>query len=139
FRSRRSFRFVPPRCRRSRRRRRHRGLRRGGVAVADGFLRDAIADALLDVLGRSERRLASLFDQLLVWLRRAAEPPRGLELRSNDGAMFSGVALFERNSLVAMLAVRHPQEEARLSRSEHQRAPEYPHDGPLWRERPTYR
>ena len=112
------------------------------MAVADGFLRDALADALLDVLDRSERRLASLFDQLLVWLRRAAEPPRGLELHSNDGATFTGVALFERNTLVAMLAVRHPHEEAGSSRSEAQRVPEpyrYPDDGPLWRERPTYR
>jgi hypothetical protein len=112
------------------------------VADAGWFLRDAIADALLDSLDRGGRRFASFMSTLLAWLRRAAEPPRGLELRSVDGAAYTGIALFEKNVVIAMLAVRHAPEEAHQVRSDPQRVPEayrYPDDGPLWRERPTYR
>lgn len=114
--------------------------------MADEFaavLTGAVADALLDALDRSGRRLATCTDSLLTWLRRAAEPPGGLELRSIDGATYTGVALFEKNVVIAVLAIRHPPEEARLPHPDHQRVPDpyrYPDDGPLWRERPsTYR
>jgi hypothetical protein len=112
------------------------------VAELDGILRDVVADALLDSLDAGGRRLASLIDSLLVWLRRAAEPPRGLELRSTDGISYTGIALFERNVVIAMLAVRHVPEHEHHTATTHARTPEayrYPDDGPLWRERPTYR
>jgi len=113
------------------------------LAELDGFLRDVVADALLDSLDAGGRRLASLIDSLLIWLRQAAEPPRGLELRSTDGITYTGVALFDRNVVIAMLAIRQgPEDERRAVTPPHVPTPDpyrYPGDGPLWRERPTYR
>lgn len=106
------------------------------MADVEHALRDVVGDALLSTLDKGGRRLASLIDALLVWLRRSAEPPRGLELRSVDGASYTGLALFEKSVVIAMLAVRHEPEEARVARPEPHGCPS---DGPLWRERPTYR
>jgi len=51
-------------------------------------------------------RLRPTANLAVEWLRETAQPPPGLELRSTDGSLFTGVAAFERNKLVFMLAVR---------------------------------
>lgn len=69
---------------------------------------DALADGLLSTLRKRKPRLANRADQAIAWLRDIAEPPDGVELKSADGSSYTGVALFERNQVQVMLAVRHP-------------------------------
>ena len=69
---------------------------------------ELIGEALLDAIDQSRAAVAAKAKAALGWLREKAEPPDGVELRSQDGSMFSGIALFERNRVVLMLAVRHP-------------------------------
>ena len=45
---------------------------------------------------------------VLDWLRDAAQPPAGVELRTTDGSTYTGAALFEANQLKVFVAIRHP-------------------------------
>ena len=67
---------------------------------------DLIGDALLDAVRRGQERIGAFADLLLEWLREAARPPRGVELRSDDGATFTGVVLVQSSRVVLMLATR---------------------------------
>lgn len=69
---------------------------------------ELIGEALLDAIDQSRSAMAAKAKAALGWLRENAEPPDGVELRSQDGSVFSGIALLERNRVVLMLAVRQP-------------------------------
>lgn len=66
-------------------------------------------------------RVAPHAEELLEQLREAARPPRGVRLSSDDGHVYTGVLLVDRNQVVVMLAVR----DARSSERERPTAPTY--------------
>jgi hypothetical protein len=68
---------------------------------------DLIGDALLDAVRRGHERIGAFADLLLEWLREVARPPRGIDLRSDDGTTFTGIVLVERSRVIVMLAARH--------------------------------
>ena len=65
-----------------------------------------LAEGLLAVFDDLLVRLRPSTEEMLEWLREAAEPPTGVEIRSSDGSLFTGIALFERNRIVVMFAVK---------------------------------
>jgi hypothetical protein len=67
---------------------------------------ETIGSAVIDVLRRRRPALAHKAEAALEWLREAAEPPRGIELRAADGSLYTGFVIVERNKPVLMLAVR---------------------------------
>ena len=67
---------------------------------------DLIADALVDAARRGHEHIGAFADFVLEWLRDVAQPPRGVELRSDDGATFTGVVLVQSSRVVLMLATR---------------------------------
>jgi hypothetical protein len=68
---------------------------------------ETIGSALVEALRRRRPALAHKAEAALEWLRVAAEPPRGIELRSADGSVYTGFVIVERSKPVLMLAVRH--------------------------------
>ena len=77
--------------------------------MAVSVMSTALTYGLLALWDRLAWSLRPSKDRAVDWLRDAARPPPGLELRSTDGSVFTGVAAFERNKLVFMLAVRSGQ------------------------------
>jgi hypothetical protein len=76
--------------------------------VALELAADAIGAAAIEALRRRRPSLVRKAELALEWLRESAEPPRGVELRSEDGSVYTGFLIIERNKPVFMLAVRHP-------------------------------
>ena len=68
---------------------------------------ETIGSAVIEVLRRRQPRLAHQAERALGWLRDVGEPPRGVELRSDDGSTYTGFVIVERNKPLLMLAVRH--------------------------------
>ena len=50
--------------------------------------------------------------QAIEWVRDAAEPPAGIELRSPDGSTYTGFAVVDHSRVVVLLAVRHEPDRA---------------------------
>ena len=69
---------------------------------------ETIGSALVDAFRRRRPALAHRAEAALEWLREAAEPPRGIELRSADGGVYTGFVIVDRNKPILMLAVRLP-------------------------------
>jgi len=100
---------------------------------------ETIGAAMIDALRRRRPALARQAEAALEWLREVAEPPRGIELRSADGSVYTGFVIIERNKPVLMLAVRHLPgpviERAPVITPAPHRSP-YPHsldpDVPFW-------
>jgi hypothetical protein len=65
-----------------------------------------LGDALLEVARVAYVRVAPRAAMATEWLRRAAEPPPGVELRAEDGSQYTGIVAVDRNKPIAMLAVR---------------------------------
>jgi hypothetical protein len=74
--------------------------------VALELAAETIGSAVIEVLRRRRPALAHKAEAALEWLRVAAEPPRGIELRAADGSLYTGFVIVERNKPVLMLAVR---------------------------------
>ena len=74
----------------------------------DDFVGDLFGDAVDAVTPRKWEGWAAMKALAVEWLRDAARPPSGVELKTNDGSTYSGVVLVERNELRLMIAVRHP-------------------------------
>lgn len=68
-------------------------------------MHDLLADGLLAAFDRLALKLRPSADSMLEWLRVFAKPPAGVELRAADGTLFTGIAAFERNRVIVMLAV----------------------------------
>lgn len=62
----------------------------------------AVFEALVAVAHRMSPAVSEAAEQL----REAARPPRGVELRADDNALYTGVVIVDRNRPVAMLALR---------------------------------
>jgi hypothetical protein len=75
--------------------------------VAFELAAETIGSALIDALRRRRPVLGKKADAALEWLREVAEPPAGIELRSADGSVYTGLVIVERSKPVLMLAVRH--------------------------------
>ena len=75
--------------------------------MAVQFLAELIGTPLVEALRERRPRLAKKAEQALGWLRDVAEPPAGIELRSEDGSTYTGLVILERSKPVLMLAVRH--------------------------------
>ena len=58
-----------------------------------------MAQAMIPVIGEHH-------EEILAWLRSVARPPAGLEVRTLDGATYSGVIVVDHNRVVAVLASR---------------------------------
>ena len=67
---------------------------------------DALLDVARDVCGRVGPRARKAID----WVREAAEPPPGIELRAPDGATYTGFAVLDHSRVVVLLAVRQEAE-----------------------------
>jgi len=65
---------------------------------------DAVAEGVLLAFERLLARLGPDLDDLMDRLREMARPPAGVELRTADGLQYSGVAVFEKNQIVIMIA-----------------------------------
>jgi hypothetical protein len=65
-----------------------------------------LGDALLEVARAAYVRVAPRAAMATEWLRRAAEPPPGVELHAEDGSQYTGLVAVDRNKPIAMLAVR---------------------------------
>lgn len=76
--------------------------------MAVELLADLLGEALEGAAGRHSERWAQTKASMLEWLREAAQPPSGVELKTADGATYTGFIVVDRNELVMMLAVRHP-------------------------------
>lgn len=63
------------------------------LAVLDALV--AVAQGVAPALGAAAHRV-----------REAARPPRGVELRSDDGSLFTGLVVVDRNVPVLLLAAR---------------------------------
>ena len=68
---------------------------------------EALGGAVIEALRRRRPALAQRADQALEWLRDVAQPPAGIELRAEDGSLYTGFVIIDRNRPVVMLAVRH--------------------------------
>lgn len=66
----------------------------------------ALADGLLMAFERIRSRIRPNTTNWLDWLSEQARPPAGIELRSADGSLYTGIAVFDRSKIVVMLAVR---------------------------------
>jgi hypothetical protein len=66
---------------------------------------DLLAEGLLGAFDRLAWRLRPSTGHFLEWLRVIAKPPSGVELRAADGVQYTGVAVFERNRIVMMIAL----------------------------------
>ena len=64
-----------------------------------------LAEGLLGCFDRLVLRLRPTGSGLLEWLREIARPPPGVELRAADGSQYTGLAMFERNRVIVMIAV----------------------------------
>ena len=62
----------------------------------------SVFDALVAIAHRASPAIGEAADHL----REAARPPRGVELRSDDGSLFTGIVVVDKNRPVLMLAVR---------------------------------
>jgi hypothetical protein len=76
--------------------------------VAIELVAELIGAPLLEALRRRRPRLAARAESAVEWLRDAAEPPHGVKLVAEDGSVYTGLVIIERNAPVVMLAVRHP-------------------------------
>jgi hypothetical protein len=76
--------------------------------VAGSVVEDLVAQALLEAVDRNRDLLAEKARTAGRWLREQAEPPDGVELRTRDGGVYTGLVVVERNDVVLMLAVKHP-------------------------------
>jgi hypothetical protein len=76
--------------------------------VAVQLVVELLGEAIADAARRYRSRLSERTQLVVGWLRDVAEPPPGVELRSADGATYTGFVVVERNELRLMLAVRHP-------------------------------
>ena len=73
---------------------------------------EPLAEGLLLSLDDIIGRISPHAERALDWLRVAAQPPPGVELRATDGTLFTGLALFERNKIIVMIAVASGQGQA---------------------------
>lgn len=71
-------------------------------------IREILAEGVAETLRKSKRQMARGADGVLEWVRDVAAPPAGVELRSLDGAVYSGFFVVDRNRPVMAIAVRHP-------------------------------
>ena len=69
---------------------------------------ETIGSAIIEALRRRQPTLAKKAERALEWLRDVAEPPRGVKLTSEDGSVYTGFVIIDRNRPILMLAVRHP-------------------------------
>lgn len=76
--------------------------------MAVGLIAELIGDELIRAIERNRHRIGSQAEQVLEWLRKVSEPPRGLELRAIDGARYSGAIVVQGNRIVLAWLVRHP-------------------------------
>jgi len=67
------------------------------------MMAEALGDGLLESLEKKRPQLATA---VIGWVRDFAEPPAGVELRSNDGSTYTGLVIVERSRPILMLAVR---------------------------------
>lgn len=74
----------------------------------DDLVGDLFGDAVDAVTRRKWEGWVAMKTLLVEWLRDVAQPPAGVELKTDDGSSYSGVVLIERNELRLMIAVRHP-------------------------------
>ena len=67
---------------------------------------DALLDVARDVYGRVGPKARRAID----WVREAAEPPPGLELKAADGSTYTGMAVLDHGKVLVLLAGRHEPE-----------------------------
>lgn len=67
---------------------------------------EILAEGIATALRRRQTEISRHLDVVYEWLREVARPPAGVRLVADDGSSYSGFAVFERNELVLMLAVR---------------------------------
>lgn len=76
--------------------------------MAVSVVEDLIGEALLEALDRNRDLLSEQARAAGRWLREQAEPPDGVELRTRDGNVYTGLVVVERNEVMLMLAIKHP-------------------------------
>ncbi|NRA75966.1 MAG: hypothetical protein HRU16_08480 [Planctomycetes bacterium] len=76
--------------------------------MGEQIARDMLAEGLLETFDEHSSEISEQVRMIADWLRSAAEPPPGVVLHSNDGTEFSGLAIVERNRVIALLAIPHP-------------------------------
>ena len=67
---------------------------------------DVIVEGMLIAIDRLVCGMRPATDRFIDWVRDSSEPYNGLELRSPDGALYTGLAMLERSRVVLMLAIR---------------------------------
>lgn len=62
-------------------------------------------EGLLALWERARRPLERELGSVADWIREAAKPPPGIEVRTADGTVYTGLALLERNNIIVLFAV----------------------------------
>ena len=76
--------------------------------MAPGAVDDALGEALLELVQQAACEASPKVRQAVAWLRDQAQPPEGVKLQTPDGALYSGVAIVDRNAVVVLLAAKNP-------------------------------
>lgn len=76
--------------------------------MAVGVVAEFIGEEIIRAVGRGRGQLSARAQHLLEWLRYVSGPPPGLELRTHDGARYTGVLVVQANIVKYAWLIRHP-------------------------------